>query len=212
MERTEWAWGMPVVFAMFPSSAHSNIVRYFNLIETALAKFGINEPDVKLVAYATIRAETSGFAPIVEGESKYNTVKIPQELTPYAEEDRYSLYEQKKKLGNDRIGDGFKYIGRGFVQLTGKANYLKYGQRIGLGSSLVENPRLANDPKLAAQILAAYMQENSSVIAQAIKMGNLKLARRAVNGGLNGLEHFEQAYKIGHRLINGGVTDSRSIA
>ena len=47
--------------------------------------------------------------------------------------------------------------GRGFVQLTGRSNYEKMSQRLGLGSLLVEEPAKANDPEIAARILASFI-------------------------------------------------------
>lgn len=60
-------------------------------------------------------------------------------------------------LGNDQDGDGYKYRGRGFPQLTGKANYERYGTKIGV--DLVANPDLANDPAISAEIVIAYMKD-----------------------------------------------------
>jgi len=60
------------------------------------------------------------------------------------------------RMGN-AADEGFKYRGRGLIQLTGKANYEKFGKLLGI--DLVENPDLANDPDVAAQIAAAYFKE-----------------------------------------------------
>ena len=59
-------------------------------------------------------------------------------------------------IGNGPVssGDGWKYRGRGFNQLTGRANYKKYGNII--GKDLVENPDLVNDTKVAADIAIAF--------------------------------------------------------
>ena len=59
-----------------------------------------------------------------------------------------------KTVGNQGGGDGWKYRGRGFNQLTGKKNYEKYGNMI--GRNLVGNPDLANDPTVAAEIAVAF--------------------------------------------------------
>jgi len=67
-----------------------------------------------------------------------------------------------KGLGNTQPGDGLKYIGRGYIGLTGRANYTKFSKLLyekGLVSSptaLVDNPELVNDPALAGQIVVIY--------------------------------------------------------
>ncbi len=68
-----------------------------------------------------------------------------------------------KGLGNTLPGDGGKFIGRGYIQLTGKANYAKYSQlmfnkgKVPSASTLIDNPELLNDPKIAAEVSVLYM-------------------------------------------------------
>lgn len=62
-----------------------------------------------------------------------------------------------KNLGNTAKGDGFLYRGRGFTQITGRANYLKAGNKLKI--DLIRNPDLALNPKIAAQILVIGMME-----------------------------------------------------
>ena len=67
-----------------------------------------------------------------------------------------------KGLGNIKPGDGGKYIGRGYIGLTGRANYAKFGKLLaekGLVPSetyLVDNPDKVNDPAIAGAIVALY--------------------------------------------------------
>lgn len=62
-----------------------------------------------------------------------------------------------KELGNKQPGDGSKYIGRGYVQLTGRSNYTRYGQLA--GADLVNNPDLLADPEIGAKVVAYYMKD-----------------------------------------------------
>ncbi len=59
-------------------------------------------------------------------------------------------------LGNTLPDDGFRYRGRGGIQLTGRANYAKLGDLVGL--DLVGNPDLVNDPQNSVSISVAYMR------------------------------------------------------
>lgn len=56
-------------------------------------------------------------------------------------------------LGNTQPNDGYNYRGRGFNQLTGRANYARYKE---LG--ILENPDLLNNPKIASEVLALYFK------------------------------------------------------
>ena len=58
-------------------------------------------------------------------------------------------------LGNTQPGDGAKFIGRGYIQLTGRANYTRYGNMI--GKDLLSNPELLSDPTIAAEVSVKYM-------------------------------------------------------
>lgn len=60
------------------------------------------------------------------------------------------------RMGNTTPGDGFKYRGRGFIQITGKNMYEQVGKMIGV--DLVQNPDLANEPEIAAKIIPAFFK------------------------------------------------------
>ena len=60
-----------------------------------------------------------------------------------------------RRMGNTTPGDGIKYCGRGYVQLTWKSNYAKMGTLLNL--DLVNNPDLAMDPDTAVKIMFAGM-------------------------------------------------------
>lgn len=94
-------------------------------------------------------------------------------------------YEGRSDLGNVNAGDGVRYKGRGWIQLTGRANYKKYGQMLGL--DLENNPELAEDPEVANKLAVAYWKDR--VQPQLAKKGaTVEVATKAVNGGYNGLE------------------------
>ncbi|MFM9829606.1 MAG: glycoside hydrolase family 19 protein [Sphingomonas sp.] len=68
-----------------------------------------------------------------------------------------AAFQHVHGLGNREPGDGYTYRGRGFIQLTGRANYEKYGRII--GRDLIGNPDLVNDPAVAADVTAAYIKD-----------------------------------------------------
>ena len=122
----------------------------------------------------------------------------------YADKNRSS----KSKMGNTEDGDGYKYRGRGMIQLTGKANYEKYGKLLGI--DLVKNPDLANDPAIAAQLATAYWKENN--LGKAAREGDVAKVTQKINGGQNGAADREAKYAKYLREGQRSDTASTSIA
>ncbi|MBW5379024.1 glycoside hydrolase family 19 protein [Brachyspira pilosicoli] len=94
------------------------------------------------------------------------------------------------RLGNAE-NEGYKYRGRGIIQLTGKSNYKKYGKKI--NADLVNNPDLAKKTNNAIEIALLFWQERGcSLLA---RQGDVKGVTKLINGGYNGLEDREERYK-----------------
>ena len=100
-------------------------------------------------------------------------------------------YEGRKDLGNTQPGDGYKFRGRGYVQLTGRANYRSFGQQI--GADLENNPDLASQPDVAAKLAIAYW--NTRVKTKVKDFENTRLVTKLINGGFNGLSDREAKFK-----------------
>ena len=182
----------PRVARSFPDAPRANVERYLPDVLAALAEAGLDDRDMVLMALGTIRAESARFEPIDERVSKYNT---DPGMHPF------NRYDDRKRLGNRGRPDGERYKGRGFIQLTGRANYRTYGERLGLGTRLEDEPQLANDSRIAAQILAAFLKDRQSAAKYAILGQDLATARKLVNGGSHGLERFAAAFDTGARLL-----------
>lgn len=69
-------------------------------------------------------------------------------------------YEGRSDLGNSQPGDGLRFRGRGYVQITGRRNYTLWARRLGM--DIVAKPDLvATDPSLAARVLVQGMRDGS---------------------------------------------------
>lgn len=186
----ELALNVGGVSRLFPATKPANIARYLPYIEAALGVAELTDRPMILGALGTIRAETEGFVPIAEAPSKFNT---PPGGRPF------SKYDTRSDLGNSQAGDGERYRGRGFVQLTGKDNYTKYGKRIGV--PLEASPERANAPEVAAVLLALFLADRATKFRQAIRndridgKDGLAEARKLVNGGAHGLDRFRDVFE-----------------
>lgn len=100
-------------------------------------------------------------------------------------------YEGRADLGNTQPGDGYRYRGRGWIQLTGRHNYRTYGALLGL--PLEAQPDLAAQPGTAARIACAYWdQRKLNTLAD---VGDFVGITRRINGGLNGLTEREAYHR-----------------
>lgn len=92
-------------------------------------------------------------------------------------------YEGREDLGNTQQGDGFKFRGRGLIQITGRANYAECGEALGL--DLISQPELLEQPEWAAKSAAWFWSTRGlNTLADA---GDFERITRRINGGLNGL-------------------------
>ena len=120
-------------------------------------------------------------------------------------------YEGREDLGNTEPGDGVKYKGRGYIQLTGRANYEHYGNKLGV--DLVGDPDLAKKPDIAAKVAVAYWNER--VDRNAARAGDVRKVTYNINGGYNGLEDRTNKFRNymkdpNYKVPSGGVISSGS--
>ena len=95
-----------------------------------------------------------------------------------------AAYEGRKDLGNVLKGDGVRYKGRGPIQLTGRANYRKYGQELGI--DFENNPAIVALPSVGMLVACKYWSENNlNVFAD---YDDVTTITRRINGGLNGFD------------------------
>jgi predicted chitinase len=114
-------------------------------------------------------------------------------------------YEGRRDLGNIQPGDGFRYKGRGPIQITGRANYKRYGDMLGI--DLVNNPALAATPEVGFRTAGLYWQRNN---CNALADGQQFVAiTRRINGGTNGLDDRVRYYDRAKRAL--GISGTRSL-
>lgn len=99
--------------------------------------------------------------------------------------------KKAKALGNTKPGDGAKYKGRGYIQLTGKYNYKKAGDALGL--DLVAQPELVEKPEIAAKVAIWYWKER--VKDRVDDFTDVKSVTKPINPGLKHLDQRADKFK-----------------
>jgi putative chitinase len=110
-------------------------------------------------------------------------------------------YEGRKDLGNTQPGDGVRFKGRGYIQLTGRANYGKFSQFI--GEDCVADPTLVSDKYPLSSAAFFFNKNNLWKICDLGATDEIvtKVSKR-VNGGTNGLADRLAKFKKYHTLLN----------
>ena len=115
--------------------------------------------------------------------SRFTNINVANQYANNPEKLANYVYAGRLGNGNEESGDGWRYHGRGVIQLTGKDNYANCGS--GLGVDLISNPSMLIDPKYA--VLSAGWFWNKKGLNALADAGDLDTMTKRINGGLIGL-------------------------
>lgn len=102
-----------------------------------------------------------------------------------------------RRLGNTQPGDGQRFKGRGPIQITGRFNYAKYGELLGV--DLVADPARAAAPELAFATAGLYWQSNG--LNELADQRQFVAITRRINGGTNGLPDRQMYYERAQAVL-----------
>jgi putative chitinase len=154
--------------------------------------------------------ESTGFRDVFEGlnyseaglKNKFSKYFRDEELAAYArkpEKIASRAYANRNGNGDEASGDGFRFRGRGFIQLTGKDNYIKFSGFV--GEDCVANPDLVAT-KYPLSSAAFYFSINRlwTICDKGDSEAVITELTQRINGGLNGLndriKHFKEFYHL----------------
>jgi len=116
--------------------------------------------------------------------SRFTTLEYAIQYANNPEKIANKVYAGRMGNGDEESGDGWKYHGRGLIQLTGKENYERCGS--GLGVDLVGNPNWLLDPKYASLSAGWFWNKTGlNELADAQEYGQMT---KRINGGTLGLD------------------------
>jgi putative chitinase len=160
---------LAIIRAIAPKGKPAIVQAAANAMPGIVAEFSLINPLRQAHFLSQLAHESDGFKTTVEYWG------------PTSAQNRY---EGRADLGNTQPGDGKRYMGRGLIQLTGRANYASAGRALGL--DLVSRPELAGQFPHAIRIAGWYWQTRKlNALADA---DNVETVTKKINGGHNGLE------------------------
>jgi putative chitinase len=177
--------------------------RWFPHIAAAMREFGITSPADKAMFIAQVGHESGGFTAVAENLNytpaalvstfgkritQQQADALGRTTTHPARQDAIANLVYSKRLGNSAPGDGWKYRGRGLIQITGLDNYRTCGAALKL--DLVTSPQLL-EQELHAARSAAWFYTSKGCMAYGADVNRVT---RIINGGLNGIDDRKLRY------------------
>jgi putative chitinase len=112
-----------------------------------------------------------------------------------------------RRLGNTDAGDGKRFKGRGPIQITGRFNYRKYGELLGV--DLVGQPDLAAKPEHAFATAGLFWKSNG--LNELADGGQFVAITKRINGGTNGLADREKYYALAKTVLEAGFVPNAGV-
>ena len=179
-------------------------------IPDTAAKFNITNP-LRLAHFlAQCGHESGGFKSISENLNysvdglkrifgKYFPGDLANSYAKQPEKIASRVYGSRMGNGDESTGEGYKFRGRGYIQLTGKSNYTKFAQFI--GEDTIANPDLiATKYPLASAAFFFDSNKLWSICDKGADEATVTAVTKRVNGGTNGLpdriKHFNEYYNL----------------
>ncbi len=172
--------------------------QYMSDLEQVLPKYGIADSKIRLAHFFSQVLHESGFLRYDMENLNYSakalravfgkyfkTKNVAEAYARQPEKIANRVYSNRMGNGNEASGDGWKYRGRGLIQLTGKNNYKAFAKWI-------NDPRIMDDPDLVASEYAVqsavFYWDRNNLNKIADKDDVTKMTKR-ITGGSNGLTH-----------------------
>lgn len=207
-----------IIFQMFPDANNSDLAFYIKSLKKYLPIYGINNKK-RIAHFMAQIAHESGNFKYREENLNYSSIALIKVFGKYfssiKEADKFAydpvrianrVYSNRIGNGDESSGDGYRYRGRGLIQLTGKFNYITCGSSIGV--DLVGDPDKArSDADTMVQVACWFWK--SRELNKLADIDDINSITRKINGGLNGIEHRKKLLKNAKDVLGEVINEKK---
>lgn len=192
----------------FAQLISNNTQEWYQALVNNLPQYEINTVERVAAFIAQCAHESGGFRRLKENlnykweslrrvfPKYFPTDDLAKEYAHKQEQIANRIYGSRMGNGDESSGDGFRYCGRGLIQLTGKNNYTKFAESIGM--AVEEVPTLLETYDGAVKSACWFWSSNN--LNQWADAGDILTMTKRINGGTIGLEdrikHYNHALEV----------------
>ncbi len=207
------AWIDREFMAKFAPKAPADITNMFvSSGNFLLAGFGINSSKQRLSMFlGQIAFETDNFTGFEENANwksasrlamfyprSFENEEQAKDYVGQPEKILNRVYANRLGNGDEASGDGWRFHGRGFFFTTGRANYARMSE--GLGIDLVQFPEMLDDPNVALLVAALFWHQRG--LNELADAGDVEAIERKVNGAPRGTQQIRSASELALKLLS----------
>jgi putative chitinase len=193
---------------IFPSAKPENLEKFCDALNEAMNEFEINTLQREAMFLAQCGHESGLFSAVTENLNykaetltkvfpKYFRDVNPEDFAKQPEKIANRVYASRMGNGDEASGDGYRYRGRGLIQLTGKNNYSACGEA--LGKDLHSDSDYLATPEGAARSAGWFFQENGC--NESADADDVVKTTKIINGGNIGLEERTHLYNKAKEVL-----------
>ena len=176
-----------------------------NVDPTAMNILSLHNPEAEEVLHRTAKAAGLKGTELAQfmAQTRHESADFSRMKEMGGDKYFNKLYDPKtsprtaKILGNTKIGDGIRYHGRGFIQITGRDNYRMAGEALNL--PLEKHPELASKPAIAAKIAIWYWK--TRVKPGITNFADTAAVTKKINPAMRGLQDRHEYFKDYKNII-----------
>jgi putative chitinase len=195
------------LYNFFENTDDTVLIKFVEPINKVIEEFDINTPKRLSMFLAQIGHESGGLTRLHENLNykaprlsqifpKYFRDVDPEDYANDPEAIANRVYCNRMGNGDEDSGDGYRFRGRGAIQLTGRSNYTACGEDLEV--DLIDNPEYLETPEGAIRSAAWFWDKNN--LNDWADKGDIVTCTKKINGGTIGLddrkEHYELALTI----------------
>lgn len=201
-EETSMTITLEMLRTVFQKAPTATIAKYVDAVNATCHRFEINTPDRIAAFLSQIGHESAELTAVVENLNysaaaliktfpKYFTQQLAEQYARKPEMIASRVYANRMGNGGELSGDGWKYRGRGAIQLTGKNNYQAFANEMGMTLDQVVEYLTGAE----GAIMSAGWFWHTNSLNRFADNQDVRGLTRAINGGTNGLAHRQELYE-----------------